>query len=153
VPRVRTGVHIDVDVHDAIEGVELVEAKLAHLEIPLADIALLWSEHIGYLFATAPWPGLKASTLAIKAEQGYPSDPLVRTSGLKDATTGGQWQIHGGVGQAVARLGYPRHGIFHVTGFVHHSAGWVPARDWSMLDEPTVMKMVEAFGDYLTEGL
>ena len=147
----RTQIVITVDASDAIEGMELLEAKLAHLEIPVAEAAKVWSQQMTHLFATAPWPALKASTLAIKAAQGYPADSLVRTGALKDATTGGQWKVHGGVKQATAQLGYPSYGGFHITGFQHRSAGWVPARDWSMLDEPTMEKMVEVFSEYLME--
>lgn len=146
-------IFIEVDTHDAIEGIELLQAKMQHLEVPTAEAALLWSQQIGHLFATAPWPTLRESTIRLKAAMGYPSDSLVRTGTLKDSTTGGQWSITGGVGQATAVLPYPKYGAMHITGFQHRSAGFVPARDWSMLDEPTIDKMVEAFADYITEGL
>lgn len=141
-------VWIEVDASGPTEALERVQAALEHMERPLADIAPLWSERMKTLFATAPWPPLKASTVALKQRLGYPADPLVRTGALKDRATGGSWTISGQAAGAEARLeGLPTYGKFHIT-----STKWMVARDWTMIDDATVDKMAMKLIEYLVEG-
>lgn len=154
-----TRIALDVNISDAIEATEIMQVKMAHLELPLAEMAPRWSDHMLTLFETAPWPPLRPSTIAIKSAMGAPSDPLIRTGALRgfagagSSAAGGEWVIHGGAFGATAILEMPGYGRFHVTGFVHANDGFVPARDFTKLDEETIARMILDFGEYLAEGL
>ena len=98
-----------------------------------------------------PWEPLNERTIADKSANGYPEDILVRTGSL--GVVAGQlnlWTIDGQEGTAVVN-GLPdrvHYGIFHQAG-----TRFMPAREWAVIQEEDIDRIVEVFEEWLGERL
>ena len=98
-----------------------------------------------------PWEPLHERTVDDKAAGGYPEDILVRSGDL--AQVAGQlnlWTIDGPGGEARS-TGLPErvhYGIFHQSG-----TRFMPQREWAVIQEEDIDRIVEVFDEWLGERL
>lgn len=102
-----------------------------------------------------PWQPLAPSTVAIKEKKGSDSKPLILTGALRRKA--GQlniWNIDGPEAEArLENLEGVEYGFVHQVGAVGGRGSVIPERPWASLDDNSIDKIQEVFGEWIDERL